>query len=119
MKLLREVFIIFGIYFIGEMVSVFLPIPLPGNLIGMLLLLILLSLRIVHLDQISTISDFLLGHLSFFFIPAGVGLLSVLSLIQHTWLAILILCLVTTFLTMGFSGKFVEIFMKRKGDDGS
>lgn len=116
MKLLREVFIVFGIYFIGEGIANVWDVPLPGNLIGMLLLLLLLILRVVKLEQIATISDFLLGHLSFFFIPAGVGLISVLGLIKETWCWILLLCFITTFVTMGVSGKCVEILMHKKGD---
>lgn len=112
MKLFREVIFVFGIYFIGEIFAKV--IPLPGNLIGMILLLILLCTRVVKLNQISTLSDFLLGHLPFFFIPAGVALLSVMSLIQHVWIPILLICLVTTFVTMGVSGKCVQIFMKKK-----
>lgn len=114
MKLFREVIIIFGVYYLGELCANFL--PLPGNLIGMLILLLLLCTRIVKLDQISTFSDFLLGHLPFFFIPAGVALLSVMGIVKDVWIAILVICLVTTFLTMGISGKCVQLFMKKKED---
>lgn len=115
MKLLREVIIIFGIYFIGEGIKQATNVPIPGNLIGMILLFILLCTRILKVEQISTVSDFLLGHMPFFFIPAGVALMASFSLIQDIWLQILILCFVTTLITMGVSGFGVEWLMKRKG----
>lgn len=113
-KLFREMILLFGIYYIGEGIQQMTNMPIPGNLIGMILLFILLSTHVLRLEQISTISDFLLGHMPFFFIPAGVALMSSFSLIADIWLQILLLCLFTTFLTMGISGWAVQFFMKRK-----
>lgn len=115
MKLFREAIIIFGIYFFGEAIKYWTNLPIPGNLIGMILLFVLLCLHVVKVEQISTISDFLLGHMPFFFIPAGVALMASFSLISDIWIQILILCLITTFITMGFTGWCVQLMMKRKG----
>lgn len=115
MKLLREAILIFGIYFIGEGIKLATNLAIPGNLIGMILLFILLCTRVIKVEQISTLSDFLLGHMPFFFIPAGVALMASFHLIKDIWLQILILCIVTTFITMGVSGWSVEWLMKRKG----
>lgn len=114
MKLLREVFLIFGISYLGDCLQKIFDLPLPGSLIGMMILLLCLKMRLIRLYQIEIISDFLLGHLPFFFIPAGVSLLSYLGMIQNIWFALLMICVLTTFLTMGISGKAVEWCMKRK-----
>lgn len=114
MKLFREFIIIFGIYYLGEGIKIVTGVPIPGNLIGMMLLLLLLCTHVVRLEHISTLSDFFLSHMSFFFIPAGVGLLTSLILIKDIWIQIIILCLVTTFLTMGISGFTVQFMIKRK-----
>ena len=114
MKIFREILIIFGIYFIGEACSRLLHLPLPGSLMGMLLLLLLLHFRIVKLEQICNVSDFLLGHLPFFFIPAGVALMSVFPLIAGNWYWILLICIITTFITMGLTGWSLQRLMDRK-----
>lgn len=114
MKLLKEIIIIFGIYYIGETCRVLLHIPIPGSLIGMLLLVLALHFKIVKLGQISTISNFLLGHLSFFFIPAGVALMAVFPQIANNWYWILLVCVITTFFTMGLSGYSVQKMLERK-----
>ena len=62
MKIFREVLVIFGLYYVGELISTTLSLPLPGSLVGMILLFVLLQLHIVELEQIATVSDFLLGH---------------------------------------------------------
>ena len=38
MKLFREAIIIFGIYLMGELISGLLNLPIPGNILGMLIL---------------------------------------------------------------------------------
>lgn len=114
LKIFREVIIIFGLYYIGEFLSKSLSLPLPGSLIGMILLFLLLNFRIVRLEHISSVSDFLLGHLPFFFIPAGVALMASFLRIKDIWFPMLIICAVTTILTMGLSGWSIQKLLERK-----
>lgn len=114
MKLFREVIIVFGIAFLGEVISKTLHLPLPGSLCGMLILLALLCSGILKIESIQTISDFLLSHLAFFFIPAGVSLLAYFEFIQDSWLWIIITCLLTTFITMGICGWMMNALLMRK-----
>ena len=109
MKIFREVLVIFGLYYVGELISTTLSLPLPGSLVGMILLFALLQLHIVELEQIATVSDFLLGHLPFFFLPAGVALMASFSAMKGLWI-----CLVTTIITMGCSGRIIQHMMERK-----
>jgi holin-like protein len=51
-------------------------LPLPGNLVGMLLLLALLRLKVVHLEQVQDAATLLLKHLNLFFVPLAVGLMA-------------------------------------------
>ena len=79
MKIFREAIIILGIYLVGELISNGFSLPLPGNIIGMIILLLLLFAKVIKVEKIESISTFFLDHLSFFFIPAGVGLISSLA----------------------------------------
>jgi len=60
----------------GDKISQLLPLPIPGSVIGILLLFALLSLGIIKTAQISMIANFLLKHLVFFFIPVTVSLMN-------------------------------------------
>lgn len=119
MKLLREALIIFGIYLIGESLVAWTKIPIPGNIVGLLILLICLCTKIIKPSQIQTISDFFLEHLAFFFIPAGVGLMNSFGVIKSNIAQILIVCLVTTAITIAATGRVVQFvankFTKKKG----
>lgn len=114
MKIFREVLIIFGLAYLGEIISNICSLPLPGSLVGMILLFLLLQFRIVHLEHISAVSDFLLGHLPFFFIPAGVALMASFAAIKDIWYWMLFICLVTTVVTMGCCGRIIQHLLERK-----
>lgn len=114
MKLLRELLIILVIYFVGEFTSKLFNLPVPGNIIGMILLLILLCTKVIKLQMIETISKFLLDHLAFFFIPAGVGLLTSLDVIKNNWGKLLFLCLVTTIIVIAVTSLTIEFMTSKK-----
>lgn len=123
MKILQESIIILSIYLIGEIISKALSLPIPGNILGMLILLLLLCTKVIKIDQIESISNFFLDHLAFFFIPAGVGLLTSFNLIKDSLLSILIICIITTSIVLVVTGKVVELVINinknnlNKGDD--
>ncbi|MPQ43951.1 CidA/LrgA family protein [Clostridium tarantellae] len=114
MKLLRETLIVIAIYFIGEFISkLFIP-SIPGNIIGMLILLVLLCTKIVKVEHVGTITKFFLDHLAFFFVPAGVGLLTALNLLEGNVTKLLLICILSTFIVMGVTGSTVQLLIKRK-----
>lgn len=99
--------------FLGEILNRIIKIPIPGSVIGMILLLTALLTGIIKLSQVEELSNFLLDHLAFFFIPAGVGLLSVLGVIRGSWYLILLVTFLTTIIVMSVTGLVVQ-FLKRR-----
>ena len=59
----------------GYVVVDVLRLPLPGNVLGMLVLLALLASGVVPLRWIDSSASLLVRHLAFFFIPITVGLM--------------------------------------------
>lgn len=114
MKLFRESLVILGIYLLGEIISSMLSLPIPGNILGMIILFILLYTKTIKLNQIANVTNFLLDHLAFFFIPAGVGLMSSVGIIKATWLQLLIVCVVTTIVIIAVTGVTVQFVAERK-----
>lgn len=113
MKLFREALIILGIYLIGEFLAASLQLPVPGNILGMVILFILLCTKVVKVDNISTVTNFLLDHLAFFFIPAGVGLMASIGIIKSTWWQLLLVCISTTIIIIGVTGIIVQAISRR------
>lgn len=85
----------------GEILARGLMLPVPGPVIGMLLLFGVLVLRQKAPEWLETTSTRLLSYLSLLFVPAGVGVLAHLNLLRTEWLPILLVLVGSTLLTMG------------------
>lgn len=73
----------------GGWIAGALALPLPGNLIGMLLLLALLATGAIKLQWIERGATLLIRHLAFFFVPIAVGLLSYADVLLQDGFALL------------------------------
>ncbi len=73
---------------IGEAVVRLIDLPVPGPVLGLVLMLALLALWRGVPGNIQTTAGGLLKHFSLLFVPAGVGVLQHLGRIEAEWLAI-------------------------------
>lgn len=103
LRFIGQTMVLSGLYVAGNTLTQFLPVPLPGNVTGMLLLFGLLTLGWLKLEQVEVAGGWLLRHISFFFIPIAVGLLKWTDLFwQYSWQLLLVvggsglLCLAVT-----------------------
>ena len=87
-----------GVCYIGEAVSVHLPVEVPANICSMGILLSLLISGMIDESKIELVSSFLLKYMPVFFIPAGVTILRCLPMIGDRigWFALV--CIITTVL---------------------
>lgn len=113
MRVLLQLALILGICYAGDLIHDYTGIPVPGNILGMLILLLLLCLKIVKLDQIREVSDFFLKRLSFFFLPPAIGLMLVGDDVKSQWPLLLFLCIVITIVTMVTTGWTVQLLSKK------
>lgn len=114
MKLLRQFGLVIFFCLGGELFKNIFHLPLPGNIVGMILLFLALNFKLLKAESLSEITSFLLDHLAFFFIPAGVGILGSLDLLKSSWLPLLIINFISTFIVMIFSGHCVQLVQGRK-----
>lgn len=73
---------------LGEALAWLLAAPIPGPVIGMILLFVYLLARGERESGLIGFSSLALRHLSLLFIPASVGVMAHLDLITREWLAI-------------------------------
>lgn len=114
---LLQIGFISALSLIGQWLSTTFNLPLPGNLLGMFLLLALLLSGVLKVSHIEKGADLLLKYMSFFFIPAGVGLLAYLDLIKTTWLSWLFIIIISTFLVMILTAKSVDWAIRKGGEE--
>ena len=73
-ELLRGFCVLLGFYALGEALTRLLHLPIPGSVVGMLLLWASLSLNLVKLEWVQKTSEHLLSILGLLFVPAGAGI---------------------------------------------
>ncbi|KIP61718.1 hypothetical protein ST45_06700 [Prevotella pectinovora] len=93
----RQLAIIIGCLAVGEFITWLTGISVPSSIIGMLLLTFLLKVKVIKLEWVETISNFLVKNMGFFFVPPGVALMLYFDIIGKEIVPIV---LATTFSTM-------------------
>ncbi len=84
---------------VGEITVLYLKLPVPGPVMGMVLLFITLLIRRGTPDSLATASGNLLSHLSLLFVPAGVGMMVHFERIGNEWLPISVAILLSAIIT--------------------
>lgn len=67
---------------VGEVLSRGFSLPLPGPVLGLILLVPALRFALVR-EPVAECANFLLSHLSLLFIPVGVGVMTHLALLSQ------------------------------------
>lgn len=69
MKLYVQFMIILVFSFIGEAISNLLHLPVPGSIIGLVLLFLALEFKLIRLRHIDVVGNFLLNNMTILFCP--------------------------------------------------
>jgi holin-like protein len=94
---------------VGEVIARGLKLPIPGPVIGMLLLFVLLALRRGPGPELQATSQGLLQHLSLLFVPAGTGIILHLHRVADEWLPLLLSLLLSTVLTLAVTALVMRL----------
>jgi holin-like protein len=98
---------------IGEIITKVTHLPVPGPVIGMVLLFCWLVLRRKMPPELETVGGFLLRYLSLLFVPAGVGVITYLDFLVKSWAPITAAILIGTVLTIAVSGAIMQFLNRR------
>jgi holin-like protein len=80
----------------GSLSAGLLGLPVPGSVLGMVLLTLALQLRLVRVAWVRPAADLLLRHMGLLFVPPGVAVMVHVELIRAEWLPILVGSAVST-----------------------
>lgn len=100
--------IIFGFLFLGEVVVELVNLPIPGNVVGMILLTFALVFKAVRLEDVEREAEFLVKNMSVMFVPPGVGIVLYWGLIKAQALPIFGALILSFFVTIILTAKLVE-----------
>lgn len=109
----KQFLILLVINFAGVIIQNLFHLPLPGTILGMLILFVLLWTKVLKVESVEKVCDFLILNMIIFFLPPAVELLEYMTLLKTGFFKILILLIVTTIITMVVTGKTVEYCIKK------
>jgi holin-like protein len=89
---------------VGEIVTRLLHLPLPGPVLGMVILFCALLIRGSVPQDLGMVTGELLQNLSLLFVPAGVGVMLHAHLLAENWLALTTALVVSAAVTLGVTG---------------
>lgn len=113
MKYIKQFALIALITFLGEILNLLLPLPVPASIYGMILLFVGLMTGLVKLPQIEETADLLLGVMPIFFISPTVSIMSSIGMIKDNLFGVLLTCIVSTIVVMAVTGWVAQLVMKR------
>ena len=100
----------------GEVLVRSLHLPVPGPVIGMVLLFAALVLRGREAPAaLGATADALLGNLGLLFVPAGVGVVLYLPLLARDWAPISLAVVAGTLLGIAATGRLAQALLRRLG----
>jgi putative effector of murein hydrolase LrgA (UPF0299 family) len=93
---------------VGEVSTRLLHLPVPGPVLGMLLLFITLLLHKRVESVVESASSALLSHLSLLFVPAGVGVMVHINRMGEAWLPITVALIAGTLITLAVTALVMQ-----------
>ena len=115
MKYIRQACVIFGITMIGEFLNYALPLPIPGGVYGLFLMLIALCTGVIKLSDVKETANFLLDTMSIMFVPATVGLIEHVDLLKAVIIPFSIIVVISTVIVMAVTGKVTQLLIHKTG----
>jgi len=116
LKYTKQLSIILGISFFGELLNGIIPLPIPASIYGMLIMFILLVTGVLKKEAIKETSSFLLMIMPMMFIPAAGGVIEKWPIIRPIILPAVIACVPVTIIVMVITGRVTQaIIMKKEG----
>ncbi|MNI75595.1 Holin-like protein CidA [compost metagenome] len=95
-------------------IAQWLHLPIPGSILGIFVLFALLKTGVIKLDWIEHGANWLLAELLLFFIPAAVGIMKFIPMLEHDGVRIMIVVICSTLIVMISSGLIASRISKRK-----
>lgn len=112
LKMLIQVLVLCGISLMGNFAAQFLPVAIPGNILGIFILLILLERGIIRMDKIEQGANFLIAELLLFFIPSAIGVMQYQDVLRGDWLQLVFVIAASTAAVLFFVALTAECLLR-------
>lgn len=116
MNLLVPLAVLLACQLAGETLVRLTGLPLPGPVVGLVILFCALALRGRVHEDLASVANGLLSHLSLLFVPAGVGVILHLARIEAEWPAIIAALIGSTWLALAAGALTMRLMSRLLGE---
>ena len=112
LQYLKQVCLILGFSFLGEVCRALIPLPIPASIYGMVLLFAALSLKLLRPAQVKDAGGFLTSILPVLFVAPVVNLMDCWDQVRSAIAALAVIVAATTVITFGAAGLVTRLIMR-------
>ena len=105
-----------GVFWAGTQSAERSGLPIPGSVIGVLLLFFLLLSGLVKLSYVEEVADYLLKHLVFFFVPIAVALMNTADVFLANGWILAIAIFFGIVVPLWVTGRITQMLRRRRGE---
>ena len=114
-----QIVVLWMIFAVSNFVVAYLQLPIPGNIVGLVLLFVFLSVGVVKQRWVSGGAALLTRHLAFFFIPITVGLMGLMDVFAAHGVGIALTLVVSAVLGICVAGLTSQALAARQNRRGA
>ena len=112
MKYVKQFFIIIAVSFAGEVLKEIIPLNIPANIYGLIIMFAGLLTKVIKVSDVKETAGFLVKIMPLMFIPPGVGLMVSASALKNILVPFIIITISSTVIVMVVSGKVTQFVIK-------
>ncbi|KOP72661.1 LrgA [Lysinibacillus sp. FJAT-14745] len=116
-KSIVQIGYLYVILFAGNSIARLLHLPIPGSIIGLVLLFLLLQFHIIKLEWIELGAGLLLSELLLFFIPSAIGVIDYTALFGVQGVKAVLVIVLSAIVVMFATGFTAQLLGQRKKGD--
>jgi holin-like protein len=113
-RIILQIALLVFLYSVCKLITKYLHIPIPGSIVGLIILFLLLQFKVIKVEWIEKGASWLLAELLLFFIPAAVGVINYQQSIGPQLGKLLVLIFLSTLTVMAFTGLTAQFIAKRR-----
>ncbi len=115
--MLKGLITLCGFYLLGDFIATLFGWPIPGSVMGMLMLFVALAIRGGLNSELKTSSQALLPYLPLFIVPASVGIVNYWDLLKAEGLQLLLIIFISLLAGMPICGWIMQVLLNRQQEN--
>jgi len=114
MHYLKQFTVIIAISALSELLAIFIPLPIPASIYGMLLLFLLLMTGVLKLKQVESAANLLLAIMPALFVVSGAGLITSYGQIAENFTSWVAVNIGSSIVILATTGLLAQGMIRRK-----